>query len=61
MKRLLLASASAVALLTLGACSDTDDTQTQSIDQPPVEEQQMQQEDPMVAPEPETDPAAPAN
>ncbi len=36
MKKFALASASAIALLGLAACSDTDETTTQST-QPPVE------------------------
>jgi outer membrane biogenesis lipoprotein LolB len=53
MKRILIASASSLAFLALAACSDTDDTQTQSIDQQPLEQQQqMQQDDPAAAPPP---------
>ncbi|MBO6716854.1 MAG: hypothetical protein JJ913_02735 [Rhizobiaceae bacterium] len=60
MKKILIASVSSLAFLALAACSDTDDTQTQSIDEPPLEEQQMQQDDPMVAPTEPQEPA-PAN
>jgi hypothetical protein len=42
MKKLVLASASAIALLGLAACSDTDETTTQST-QPPVEQVQPAQ------------------
>lgn len=38
MKKLLIASASAIALMGLAACSDTDETTTQSVE-PPLEEQ----------------------
>lgn len=50
MKKVLIASASSLAFLALAACSDTDDTQTQSIDEPSMEEQQLQQDDPAAAP-----------
>lgn len=36
MKKLILASAAAVALFGVAACSDTDNTTTQSIDEPAV-------------------------
>lgn len=52
MKKLLLASASAIAVLGLAACSDTDGTTTQSIDEPVVQ----QPVEPGLAP---VDPAAP--
>lgn len=50
MKKVLIASASSLAFLALAACSDTDDTQTQSIDEPAMEEQQLQQDDPAAVP-----------
>ena len=43
MKKLLIASASAVALLGLAACGDTDDTTTQSVD-PAIEQPAPQDE-----------------
>jgi outer membrane biogenesis lipoprotein LolB len=55
MKKLVLASVSALAFLGLAACSDTDETQTQSIDEPPLEEQQMQQDAPAATPPPAED------
>ncbi|MEX0956836.1 MAG: hypothetical protein WDZ83_16695 [Rhizobiaceae bacterium] len=55
MKKVLIASASSLAFLALAACSDTDDTQTRSIDEPSMEEQQLQQDDPMAAPPAEVD------
>lgn len=47
MKKLILASASAIALMGLAACSDTDGTTTQAL---------PEQDAPMVQPEP-MDPA----
>jgi hypothetical protein len=41
MKKLILASASAVALLGLAACSDTDDTTTRSIESPDASQQRQ--------------------
>lgn len=61
MKKLILASASGIALFGLAACSDTDGTTTQAVpeDVPPLE----QPADPNAAPpppaEPMTPPAAP--
>jgi hypothetical protein len=55
MKKLLIASASSLAFLALAACSDTDETQTQSINEPPLEEQQPAE--PM---EPAPEPVEPA-
>lgn len=54
MKKIILASASAVALFALAACSDTDETTTQSTT-PPVEQVQPAQPggapaDPMATP-----------
>lgn len=49
MKKLVLASVSAVALFGLAACSDTDQNTTQGIDRP-VETQPIQPEQPMAAP-----------
>lgn len=60
MKKLILASASAVALMGLAACSDTDGTTTQAV---PDQVQPMEQQpaEPNAAPtEPTTPPAAPA-
>lgn len=37
MKKLILASTAAIAMFGLAACSDTDDTTTQSIPEPAVE------------------------
>jgi hypothetical protein len=56
MKKLILASVSGLALLTVAACSDgTDNTTTQSV-QPPATEQQLD-----AAPAaPEAAPSAPA-
>jgi hypothetical protein len=50
MKKILLASASAVALLGLAACSDTDETTTQGIDRPVEQTQPMQPVAPQAAP-----------
>lgn len=58
MKKVLLASFSALALLTAAACSDTDDTTTQSVN-PPANEQM--DATPEVAPTAPADPAAPAD
>jgi len=53
MKKLVLASISAVALLTVAACSDsTDNTTTQSVEPPANEE---------MAPAPSNDPMKPAD
>ena len=57
MKKVLLASFSALALLTAAACSDTDGTTTQSVN-PPADEQM--DATPGVAPTAPADPAAPA-
>lgn len=55
MKRMLIASASAIALLGLAACSDnTDATTTQSMPEP-IETQPIVPAEPEVAPVPETD------
>ncbi len=51
MKKLLIASASSLAFLSLAACSDTDETQTQSIN-PPATEQAPLEDPAMAAPEP---------
>ncbi|WP_201744744.1 hypothetical protein [Neoaquamicrobium microcysteis] len=51
MKKLILASASAIALMGLAACSDTDGTTTQAV---------PEQEAPMAAPEPATPAPEPA-
>lgn len=37
MKKLILASTASIAMLGLAACSDTDDTTTQSVPEPAVE------------------------
>ena len=50
MKKLVLASASAIALLGLAACSDTDETTTQSVDRPLEQTQPGQPADPMATP-----------
>ena len=55
MKKLVIASASAVALLGLAACSDTDETTTQGIDRP-VETQPVQPAEPMASPPADTTP-----
>ncbi len=49
MRKIVAASASALAFMALAACSDVDETQTQSIDQPPAADQ-MQTDDPLVEP-----------
>lgn len=59
MKKLLIASASAIAVLGLAACTDADDTTTQAV--PPAEDG-MAPVDPGAAPAPaptETPPAPP--
>ena len=38
MKKFIIAAASAVAVLGLAACSDTDETTTQSVDEPAATE-----------------------
>jgi hypothetical protein len=50
MKKILLASASAIALFGLAACSDTDETTTQGIDRPVEQTQPMQPATPEAAP-----------
>lgn len=57
MKKLILASASAVALMGLAACSDTDGTTTQAVPEevPPVE----QPAEPNAAPPAPTQPMTP--
>ena len=54
MKKLILASVSAVALMGLAACSDTDDTTTQAL---PDNEAPM--DAPMAQPEEPAEPAPP--
>jgi len=57
MKKLILASASAIALMGLAACSDTDGTTTQAV---PDETQPMEQAPSAIPPtEPATPPATP--
>jgi hypothetical protein len=57
MKKLILASAAAVALFGVAACSDTDNTTTQSVE-PPVQTVPAPS-DPAMAPAPA--PVAPSN
>ncbi|MEO3385498.1 hypothetical protein [Mesorhizobium sp. CAU 1741] len=52
MKKLILASVSGIALMGLAACSDTDETTTQSVP--------SEQEAPMAQPEPSAEPTTPA-
>ena len=61
MKKLILASASALALMGLAACSDTDGTTTQAVpDQVPPAEQPAQPEaTPPAQPEPPAQPMSP--
>lgn len=40
MRNIILASVAAIALLGVAACSDTDNTTTQSVDQPPATTEQ---------------------
>lgn len=58
MNKPILAAASAIALLGLAACSDTDETTTQGVQ--PLEESQQQQERTATPPASE-DEQAPAN
>lgn len=60
MKKLLIASASAVALLGLAACSDTDETTTQSVD-PAIEQPALEQDEMQAAPPAEPLEEAPAD
>lgn len=56
MKKMLIASASAIALFGLAACSDnTDATTTQSTQPDVIETQPVAPADPSMAPPPETD------
>lgn len=56
MKKIILASAAAVALLGIAACSDnTDKTTTQSVDQPPATTEQPAPATPNATKPPATD------
>jgi len=57
MRKLILASVSAIALFGVAACSDTDSTTTQSVE-PPVDST-IAPTDPATPPAPEAAPAAP--
>jgi hypothetical protein len=59
MNKPILAVASAIALLGLAACSDTDETTTQGVQ--PLEESQQQQQEPTATPPASEDEQAPAN
>ena len=50
MKKIILASASAIALLGLAACSDTDETTTQSVEPVIEETQPVEPAEPMATP-----------
>lgn len=57
MKKILIASASAIALFGLAACSDTDQTTTQSVEPPledtqpaPIDPAPIQPQEPMATP-----------
>jgi len=56
MKKFVIGAASAVALLGLAACGDSDGTTTQSV---PPQQDQLQQQEPAVMPQ-EPAPATPA-
>ena len=61
MRKLILASVSAIALFGVAACSDTDGTTTQSVEPPADQTQPMTPTDPAATPAPSADePADPA-
>jgi opacity protein-like surface antigen len=61
MKKILIASASAVALMGLAACSDTDEMTTQGVDPAPMDAPAVDAAPPADEPAaPLEDPAAPA-
>ncbi len=60
MKKLILATASAIALFGVAACSDTDSTKTQSVELQ-AQTQPMAPSDPAAAPQAPADEGAPAD
>jgi hypothetical protein len=58
MKKLILASAAAVAMFGLAACSDTDETTTESIEEPAATTPVEPADDTAVAPAPADEPPA---
>jgi PBP1b-binding outer membrane lipoprotein LpoB len=59
MKKLILATVSAIALFGVAACSDTDATKTQSVE--PQQTQPAAPSDPAVTPQAPANDAAPAD